>query len=52
MWKIQITKLKSRVIKCTCCCNQSINKYDKNQPYPVFDKELERTSDHEVALFS
>ena len=25
MWKIQITKLKSRVIKCTCCYDQSIN---------------------------
>ena len=24
MWKIQITKLKSRVIKCTCCYDESI----------------------------
>ena len=25
MWKIQVTKLKSRVIKCTSCYDQSIN---------------------------
>ena len=24
MWKIQTAKLKSRVIKCTCCYDQSV----------------------------